>query len=150
MRISKKSKYSVIALADIAIYGKKKPVRLIEIAERQSLPLPYLEQILRNLRKAGVVKSIRGATGGYKLSSPPEKLNINKIIIAIKEDIDITKCNKNSYLKCQKTKCLTHDLWVGLKNTIQQYFEEISLADIITKYLNEQKPKINIKQRNIL
>ncbi len=101
MRLSTKSQYAVMALVDLALHGKGVPVRLGEIAARQSLPVPYLEQLFCNLRRAGLVTSTRGSAGGYQLSSTPEELSIGAIIGAAKEEINVTRCKAESSVGCQ-------------------------------------------------
>lgn len=132
MRLSTKSQYAVMALVDLALHGKEDPVRLGDIAARQSLPVPYLEQLFCNLRRAGLVTSTRGSAGGYKLSSAPEDLSISAIVGAAKEEINVTRCKAGASAGCQgkNERCLTHALWIGLGERIQEYFREISLADV--------------------
>ena len=149
MRLSTKSQYAVMALVDLALYGKESPVRLGDIAARQSLPVPYLEQLFCHLRRAGVVTSTRGASGGYQLTSAPEDLSIGAIIVAAKEEINTTRCKAGDSTSCQGKgeQCLTHALWIGLGNRIQEYFEEISLADVAQGRIANQTIKTNVENR---
>ena len=132
MKLGTKGQYAVMALVDLAYYGKGKPLPLIEIATRQALPLVYLEQLFAKLRQKEFVIGTRGQQGGYTLAREPETIRIADILEAIEEPLEITRCHKRSKGGCLGTKghCLTHDLWAGLKQHMQQYLNGISLADI--------------------
>lgn len=85
MKLSAKGQYAIIALTDIARHGKTEPVALADIALRQGLPLPYLEQLFAKLRRKGLVMSARGNKGGYSLSLEPGELSILDIMNAVEE-----------------------------------------------------------------
>ena len=112
-----------------------KPISLLSIAQRQDISLSYLEQIFANLRKSGVVKSVKGPGGGYKLGKKPQEISVAEIILATGENIKMTSC-KNSTggcdlaLKNNQKKCKTHNLWFGLEKNIHNYLNSISIYDI--------------------
>lgn len=132
MKLGTKGRYAVMALVDLAYYGKGKPLPLTEIATRQALPLAYLEQLFAKLRQKEFVASTRGQQGGYTLARSPETIRIADILEAIEEPLETTRCHKGSKMGCLGTKgrCLTHDLWAGLQQNMQQYLNGISLADV--------------------
>ena len=141
MRLTTKGRYAVTAMLDLAFHSEKKPVTLTEIATRQTISLSYLEQLFSRLRKAGMVKGVRGPGGGYKLSRVATEINIADIITAVDEPIDSTKCEGKG--DCQDGQpCLTHDLWMGLSDQIRNYLRGISLGELL-----EKKPVVNIAQR---
>ena len=89
MKLNTQGKYALIALVDLSTRYEKKRVSLSEIAERQNISLPYLEQLFVKLRKAGIVKSFRGSSGGYAISKSPETLRISDILKAVDQDLDL-------------------------------------------------------------
>lgn len=132
MILSTKGRYAVMALADLAACGESKPVTLAAIAERQEIPLAYLEQIFARLRKGGLIVASRGPGGGYRLSHPADDISIAEIILAADESIRMTRCEGHGKPGCMKvkTRCLTHDLWQGLEQQIHAYLSGITLADL--------------------
>ncbi|HEY8096456.1 MAG TPA: Rrf2 family transcriptional regulator [Methylobacter sp.] len=132
MRLTTKGRYAVTAMLDLAFHSQVKPVTLTEIAARQTISLSYLEQLFARLRRAGMVKGVRGPGGGYKLCRKASEINIAEIIAAVDEPLDSTKCGGEA--NCQKDKaCLTHNLWMGLSEQIRNYLVGISLADLLER-----------------
>ena len=131
MMLTTKSRYAVMAILEVASNNSTKPMRLSDISEKQTIPLNYLEQIFLKLKKANIVKSVKGPGGGYCLNSALASLNIIEIIDAVEENTKMTRCSVD--LTCRKNgvKCMTHDLWKGLGNQIRNYFASISVADVI-------------------
>ncbi len=116
----------------MAFHSQIKPVTLTDIAARQTISLSYLEQLFARLRRAGMVKGVRGPGGGYKLCRKTSDINIADIIAAVNEPLDSTKCGGEA--NCQKDQaCLTHDLWMGLSEQIREYLKGISLADLLER-----------------
>lgn len=136
MNLTTKGRYAVTAMVDLALHdAQKSPVSLADIAARQHIALSYLEQLFVKLRRAGLVASVRGPGGGYKLTKASEQCFVSDIMEAVDEPIKMTRCNKNAVdtkAGCTHTKsqCLTHRLWEGLGNHIESYFQSVSLADI--------------------
>jgi Rrf2 family iron-sulfur cluster assembly transcriptional regulator len=130
MILTNKAKYATIAVIDMLEAGLQKPVALSVIAARQNISLSFLEQIFAALKKAKIVKSIRGAGGGYLLAKEPQDINIADIIFAIDEPIRMTRCSNKDGCVAKKTKCKTHDLWQGLEKNIHNYLSSISIANI--------------------
>jgi Rrf2 family iron-sulfur cluster assembly transcriptional regulator len=130
MILTNKAKYATIAVIDMLEAGLQKPVALSVVAARQNISLSFLEQIFSALKKAQIVKSIRGAGGGYMLAKKPQDINIADIIFAIDEPIKMTRCSSKDGCVTKKTKCKTHDLWCGLEQNIHNYLSSISIANI--------------------
>jgi len=136
MRLSTKGRYAVMAMADLAGHAaESKPVALADIAERQDISLSYLEQLFAKLRRGGLVTSVRGPGGGYRLSRPSAELRIADIIVAVDEPIAATRCSGGSAKGCTKTgaRCVTHDLWEELGHQIHIFLSSVSLADVVEK-----------------
>lgn len=137
MKLGTKGRYAVIAMTDLASQPQEKPITLVEIAQRQTLSLSYLEQLFIKLRQKGLVESVRGNHGGYLLAMPPESIYIRDIILAAEEKIKSTQCDALSIQSChgQSERCLTHNLWAGLEKHILDYLGSITLADVCARRL---------------
>lgn len=135
MRLSTKARYAVTAMVDVALKETSGPVSLAMIAERQELPLAYLEQLFGKLRKAGLVKSSRGSGGGYVLAHKANEVSILDIITAVDKPIKATRCERESSTGCRATgePCLTHDLWDELGTVIRLFLMRVTLADVCEK-----------------
>jgi Rrf2 family iron-sulfur cluster assembly transcriptional regulator len=118
-------------------------VGLAAIAQRQEIPLAYLEQIFARLKRAGLVKSVRGPGGGYQLAHAAEAMTITEIMLAADEPMKMTRCDSNSHVGCMapKTRCLTHDLWEGLGAQMRHYLGTITLADVCGRKVQEKFPR---------
>lgn len=138
MILTTRGRYAVMAVVDMVESGCDKPTSLSSISKRQQISLSYLEQIFSNLRKAGIVKSVKGPGGGYVLGKSKTEIKISNIIKAIGEPIKMTRCGNDSGGCMAKTRCKTHDLWHGLEKTIYLYFESISLDDMCNKNSKEK------------
>ena len=136
MRLSTKGRYAVMAMADLARNGAAKAVPLAEIARRQEISLSYLEQLFGRLRRGGLVRSVRGPGGGYRLARGAGETWIADIVLAVDEPIRATRCaGKGSPRGCMigGERCLTHDLWERLGEEIEHYLARVSLEDVIEK-----------------
>ena len=135
MKLSTKGRYAVMAMVDLAQHGKPEaPVSLADIAMRQEISLPYLEQLFAKLRRSGLVRSSRGPGGGYTLAFPAADTCIADIITAVDEPIRTTRCVPGSQgCVSNRSRCLTHDLWEELGNQIRLYLSSVSLADVCEK-----------------
>ena len=136
MRLSTKGRYAVMAMADLAGHETSaRPVALADIAARQEISLSYLEQLCAKLRRGGLVKSVRGPGGGYRLSRLPAELRISDIILAVDEPIAATRCEAGSTKGCTASgaRCMTHDLWEELGRQIHVFLSSVSLADVVEK-----------------
>ena len=135
MKLTNKGKYAVMAMADLATNVKKGPISLSEISVRQNISLAYLEQIFLKLKNNKLVKSSRGANGGYILEKPASEIKISNIINAVDEEIKNLNCKKSSKKGCnnKSTKCITHNLWDQLDQHINNFFEKVKLQDLVRK-----------------
>ncbi len=132
MKLTTKGRYAVTAMLDLAIHYEQGAVAVGDIAHRQGISLPYLEQLFVRLRRKGLVDSVRGPGGGYHLALPPGKISVAEIVVAIDENIDATRCagEKN----CQgEGPCLTHYLWQDLSERIYEFLSGVTLADLVKR-----------------
>lgn len=125
-----KSRYAVTAMLDLAVSSKSSPVRLADIATRQDLPEPYLEQLFSHLRRASLVESTRGQKGGYRLAREPNAITIAEIIRAVDDRLKATACSSRQGCRQKGSVCLTHDLWAGLEKHVETYLSTFSLTDV--------------------
>jgi Rrf2 family iron-sulfur cluster assembly transcriptional regulator len=138
MRLSTKGRYAVMAMADLAGHeGATRPLALAEIARRQEISLSYLEQLFAKLRKGGLVRSVRGPGGGYRLSRAAAEIRIADIILAVDEPITATRCEAGSPKGCTGTssRCVTHDLWEELSRQIHVFLSSVSLGDVVDRQI---------------
>ena len=137
MKLNSRSRYAVMALADIASFKKQNPVSLRDISLRQNISLVYLEQIFSKLKKNNIVKSIRGTNGGYVLTKEPEQIKLSNIFSAVDEKIKTLQCKRESKKGCngKLTKCITHNLWDDLEMHINDFFDKKNLADLLKNNL---------------
>jgi Rrf2 family iron-sulfur cluster assembly transcriptional regulator len=143
MRLTTKGRFAVTAMLDLAMSEADKPVTLAGISERQNISLSYLEQLFSRLRRCGLVKSVRGPGGGYRIAKPLTEISISEIISAVDELIDATQCGGQE--NCHdESRCMTHDLWSSLNVKILEYLSGISLSDLVAsndaKANGESKP----------
>ena len=132
MKLTNKGRYAVMAMADLASNTNNGPISLTEISIRQNISLAYLEQIFIKLKDNKLVKSSRGAKGGYVLEKPASEIKLSNIILAVNEEVKTLNCNKNSKRGCnnKSTKCITHNLWDQLDQHINGFFEKVKLQDL--------------------
>jgi Rrf2 family iron-sulfur cluster assembly transcriptional regulator len=143
MRLSSKGRYAVMAMADLARHSADPTIRavaLADIAHRQDLSLPYLEQLFTRLRREGLVVSHRGPGGGYRLARPAGEVAVADIVTAVDEPLETLRCKSKS-TGCMPggARCLTHDLWEALGDHIQSFLAGVSLEDVIEGRLNPSK-----------
>ena len=138
MKLNTKSRYAVMALADMARFPSNKPVSLRDISLRQSISLLYLEQIFLKLKKNNIVKSIRGTNGGYSLIKNPNEIKLSEIFSALDQKVKTIGCKKELKKGCngRSTKCITHNLWDELDFHINTFFENKKLGDLIKNQQN--------------
>ena len=132
MKLTNKGRYAVMAMADLASHGKNAPISLSEISIRQNISLAYLEQIFLKLKNNKLVRSSRGANGGYILEKPASEIKLSNIIFAVDEEVKTLNCKKSSKRGCnnKSTKCITHNLWDELDQHINSFFERVKLQDL--------------------
>ena len=134
MKMSTKGRYAVMAMIDIGENANGKPVSLSEIAERQDISQEYLEQLFGKLRRSGLVTSARGPGGGYVLARDASEINMSEVILAVDEDIRITRCDGSAVDGCVKgERCCAHDLWSSMGRQMMGFLDSITLEDVVSK-----------------
>jgi len=141
MRLTTKGRFAVTAMIDIAMHGTKGPVTLAGVSERQKISLSYLEQLFGKLRRAGLVASVRGPGGGYRLARGADALSVADVITAVDEPIDTTKCGGRENCTDEGKRCMTHELWSNLNAHIFAYLRSVSLAQLVA---SQDAPGVNV------
>ena len=140
MRLTTKGRFALRALLDVAIHSESKPVCLTEVAQRQSLSVAYLEQLFVKMRRAGLVASVRGPGGGYRLARDASEISAADVVNAVEGHFDARQCGGTSSSCSQDgAECMTHDLWASLNQTLEDVLSEATLSRIIQKYRERQK-----------
>jgi Rrf2 family iron-sulfur cluster assembly transcriptional regulator len=134
MKMSTKGRYAVMALIDIGGQSPDRPISLAEIADRQDISQEYLEQLFGKLRRAGLVTSSRGPGGGYVLARPASDIQVSEIVLAVDEELRVTRCEGDAVKGCVKgQQCVAHDLWSSLGRQMMYFLESVSLEDVVQK-----------------
>jgi len=132
VQLSTKGRYAVMAIVEVAKQDRASALPLAGIAERLELSLPYLEQLFMKLRRCGLVTSVRGPGGGYRLAREPASISIGEIMSAVDEPVKMTRCAGESETGCISShRCTTHHLWDALGSHIEQFLSTASLEDVL-------------------
>lgn len=132
MRLTTKGRYAVTAMLDLALHDRGGPISLADISVRQGISLSYLEQLFARLRRNELVRSSRGPGGGYSLALPPEGISVARVVDAVSESMDATRCGGRAVCQAGE-KCLTHHLWEDLSTRIHEFLDDVSLADLVAR-----------------
>ena len=142
MQLTTKGRYAVTAMLDLASNDSSRPVTLDMISQRQNISLSYLEQLFAKLRKASLVKSIRGPGGGYLLNIDPVDVTLTEIIEAVDENIDLRRCHGSK--DCNRGKqCLSHHLWCEVSDQIRGFLSSRNLQQVMDDYQLTQSLNVN-------
>jgi Rrf2 family transcriptional regulator, iron-sulfur cluster assembly transcription factor len=135
VKLGTRGRYAVMAMVDLARQSGGNPVSLADIAGRQEISLSYLEQLFAKLRRSGLVSSVRGPGGGYRLAHDRDQIRISDIVVAVDESLRAVRCTPGEAIGCRgdRGRCLTHDLWDELSNQIHLYLSSVSLGDVCEK-----------------
>jgi len=133
MKISTKGRYALRMMIEIAERNSGEWIAIKEISERQGISVKYLEQIVTNLTRAGLLRSGRGPQGGYMLTKAPEQYTAGEILRAIEGKLAPVACLNDDVNKCErKETCRTVNFWMGLYKVINDYVNSVTLQDLVT------------------
>jgi Rrf2 family protein len=149
MRVSTKGRYGLRALVDLAEHDEGKAIPIREISERQNISEQYLEQLFATLRKAKLVKSVRGAHGGYMLNHAPEDITVADIITTLEGPIAPVDCVIEDDFCNYIDKCVIHGLWSELADAINGVIENMTLADLRDKAIQEKQSEEDLRKEKI-
>jgi len=142
MKLSTRARYGTKALLELSLHWGKGPVLLKDIAQRQQIPLPYLEHLIRPLVKEGIIKSTRGTRGGVSLLRPPKEVILSEVIQLLEGSIAPVDCVDNPKLYPRSDRCVTHDIWADVKKAMDRVLESTTFEDLVKR----QREKICQKQ----
>ncbi|MEM9581979.1 MAG: Rrf2 family transcriptional regulator [Pseudomonadota bacterium] len=133
MKLSTKGRYAMVALTDLALSSDRDLVSLGEISKRQDISLPYLEQLFVKLRRAGLVESVRGPGGGYKLSKSPNAIRVSEILEAVDETVSAmhTGAGASGGLSGSRAQSMTNRLWESLSAHVYVFLHQARLSDVV-------------------
>lgn len=144
MRLSRKGRFAVTAMMNLALNADKGPMTLTELTHDQGISLSYLEQIFARLRKEELVAGVRGPGGGYCLARSPEQISIADIVTAIDEKGPITDPNMVDTLY-HSNRSPIHAMWNDFSTDLYSFMDKISLADYVTRYATEKRERTSLQ-----
>jgi len=131
MKISTRTRYGLRLLVYLAGKESDTPIQVKEIAKHEVIPAKYLEQIIRPLKKAGMLKVVRGAKGGYFIGRAPETISVKEVFEILENTTHLIDCLKNENSCEHKESCSTFDFWDNFNKLINDYLEGVSIGDIL-------------------
>lgn len=131
MKVSTKGRYALRLLVDLARHEEEGVIALKDIAARQEVSKKYLEQIVRNLTKAGILSTTRGFLGGYRLARSPRDISLGEVLYATETEMSVVDCLKSGQECARHETCATYAVWKGLNDVIDNYLNSISLQTIL-------------------
>ena len=134
MLISTKGRYALRLMLDVALNSGDGPVPLRDIAQRQDLSDKYLEQLVIPLSRAGLVKSVRGASGGYLLTKDAGDYTVGEILRALEGDLAPTSCTEDGHCCENADRCVSHEVWEKIQSAVDGVVDHITLADMVRRY----------------
>jgi len=143
MKLSTKGRYGLKAMFELALHYGEGPLPLKNIAESQGISDHYLEQLIAVLKKNGLVTSVRGAQGGYLLTTTPDKITVGEVIRILEGDISPSDCiAENQAKKCSREgNCVTKTVWIKIKDSIDNVIDSITLQNMVDDHIKMNKDK---------
>jgi len=137
MKLSTKGRYAMVALADLALAPGDGRVSLAEISRRQDISLPYLEQIFVKLRRAGLVESVRGPGGGYRLARSADAIRVSEVMEAVDETVSALEAGAGASggVSGTRAQSMTNRLWESLSAQVYVFLHQIRLSDVVQNAL---------------
>lgn len=137
MKLSTRGRYAMVALCDLALQPDDNLVSLSELSRRQNISLPYLEQLFVKLRRQGLVASVRGPGGGYRLTRPASEIRISEILGAVDETVSAmhTGAGASGGVSGSRAQSLTNRLWEGLSAHVYVFLHQTRLSDVVSNGL---------------
>ena len=144
MKLSTKGRYGLRAMIDLALYSDEEAVSIQSISARQNISDNYLEQLVRKLKKEGLVVSVRGAQGGYRLAKPADEISVGDVLRALEGSLEAVSCGEGNNLHCQgEDLCVTRYVWQRINRSIQETVDSIMISQLV-----EESRKVREKGQN--
>ena len=138
MKISTKGRYALRLMVDLALSGQGQPISLKDVAQRQQLSDKYLEQIVTPLSRAGLVRSVRGAGGGYLLTRRPEEYTVGEILRPLEGDLAPVECATDAQFCERSGQCVPVELWQQIHRAVSEVVDRTTLADLVARQREKQ------------
>lgn len=147
MKLSTKGRYGLRALIDLALYSENETVSIQSIARRQNISDSYLEQLMRKLRSSGLIVSVRGAQGGYKLARPANEISVGDVLRALEGSLEAVTCGGEDN-SCQGADlCVTKFVWERINSSIRDTVDSIKLSQLVEESrLMREKGQIQVQK----
>lgn len=141
LKLSTKGRYGVRLMLDLALNYNKAPVALSVVAKRQEISEKYLEHLTTPLKKAGLIRSTRGAHGGYVLLKQPSQITLKDIILALEGSVYLVECTKNPTVCKRSSTCVSRDIWKDVADKILETLSMLTLEKMMRKQKNKRNPR---------
>ena len=133
MKLSTRTRYGIRAILELAGNHGKGPLQIKTIARRQDISVKYLEQLMAILKSAGLVRSVRGAGGGYILARPPAQIRISDVFNCMEGPVATVECVENESYCARVADCAARQVWVQLQEAIENILQSITLRDLLDR-----------------
>lgn len=141
MKLSTRARYGTRVLLELSLHWGDGPVLLKDISQRQQIPLPYLQQLIRPLVKEGIIKTTRGARGGISLLKLPKEVRLSEVVQILEGSTTPVACVDNPELYPRSDICVTHDIWAEVKKAMDRVLESTTFEDLVEQ--QKQKGALN-------
>ena len=138
MKISTRSRYGMRAILELAISYGHGPLQLKVIAQHQDISVKYLEQIIALLKSGGLVRSVRGAKGGYILAKEPNQIKLSDVFDCLEGPVNTVDCVENQDYCAKAADCLARKVWAQIQGAINNILQSVTLQDLVEKAKNKQ------------
>ena len=133
MKVSTKGDYGVRALVELAHHYGDGPVQSAEIASRQEVPEPYLDQLLTSLRRAGFIRSVRGRQGGHVLINDPDEVRLSDVMVALEGSLAPIACVDDPDACTKEGGCVQREVWERVRDATQEILDSVTIGDLAAK-----------------
>ena len=147
MKLSTRSRYGLRAVVDLAVYYGTGPVSLPTLAGAQGISEGYLEQLLRELKKGGVVTTVRGAQGGYELTCDPAELSVQRVLELLEGSTAVVDCVGTEPYDCKSAcSCSARPLFLKLQSKINDVLEQTTIRDLADDYIQQKRRLLHMQE----
>lgn len=144
MKLSTRVTYGIRAILELALVSGDRPLRSKDLADRQEIPIKYLEQLMSILKSAGLVKSIRGPKGGYKLSRSASQIRLDEVFCALEGPVEMVECLGDESVCERYGDCVVREFWSDVENAVVGALESYMLQDLVDK-AEKKKSTVNFQ-----
>jgi Rrf2 family protein len=131
MKLSTRSRYGTRLMLDLARSYDRRATPLAQIAKSQKLSVKYLEQLIIPLKASGLIRSVRGARGGYRLAQSPDKITVGQVVEILEGDLSLVECVENPKACKLQADCLTRPVWRGMSRLLKDHLSSLTLQDVL-------------------